>query len=1493
AIEIVTARSAGKAPSDEITFYLLDADDNVLSAAAFKQALGGGVLTLANGTTVARIGAGETFTSEPVALPVPANAPDGAVIRLEIAGIYFHLGQGDEVVMAGPSTRYGVTLTDAAYLGEVTGISPEISTGDQAVVISGRALARGTGDPMPHVPLRLVITLNGFERSFAVFTAADGAFAYSFTPLAGEGGTYSVRAVHPDVTDRPLQAQFVISKLAVTPTAATLNIPKNYPQDITLQAAAGDGSEIRNLQLVWAATDQPEGVFPQGIHLTPGAPVAALSPRQTADLAFAVWADNTAAQTETLVLRVKSDGEAGPITWARVVITAHFSQAAPYLTVSPHHLETGVALGSSVTETLVLANKGTADAGDVALSLVTPDGTPAPGWVQLNSAAGLGTLAVGESREVSLTFAPGAAFSEGDYAFHMRVQSANLEPADTPLFVAVTQSGIGSVLFKIYDIYTGTIDADTRQPVQGLKGARVTIQHESVAAVEAAQTTDGSGEALFSDLPAGRYKCRITAANHQETISRFSIKPGVTTPKDVFLEYNLVTVAWSVTETTIADRYDIVLSATFETDVPAAVVVAEPASLTLPDMQAGDVLNGEFTLSNYGLVRADGLKITVPQNDRHFRYEILGGLPEQLGAKERISVPYRLTCLAPLNPAEDGEATGGGCYSYFQAIQTIYSWICANGVWSGGSTRHAFTYAVGSGCGGTGGSAYWSGTPYGDGSAGSGGGTRPETFIGQCLPDPPKSPCAGDACCAAGNEGEQNQRDETAPEVNMLSREYTVEAVDIAVKVPGGTVAAGRSYRGLSWGWTHDKDTLHFEVDDLDGTLAALEKDGVRYPAVSSAGGVFKNQSYLIRKETTGFRWEDKLGNWQTFDAAGRLAATGNRKGTIARMVYEPLAGGKLLGYADRNGQTVLSLEYDAHNRLCGIADNNGRRVGYTYNGERLAEVTDVLGNRQIFDYDASGRISRTTDGAGRTQNITYNTYGYVTSVLDDEGQGSFFDYDYDKLRQEYYARIKSTTGREKEVWYDRDGKTRRVDINGRSVQKIQRDGRTLLVSDEKGHTTRKTFDQWDNLTMVVHPDGAIETTAYEHTFNKPVQKTDPNGIVTRYEYDDAGNTIRTIEAVGTAAERVREYAYDADSNRTEIRRLGDGRTAEAVTSMAYDVLGNKISQTDPEGHITRFTHDPIGNVLTQEDPRGKLWRYEYDAAGQVTTVIDPLNQESRFEYNPAGNRVKMVDPEGIENTFAYDDRGNLIATANGAGEVARFEYNALNQLTRQVDPEGKGLVFTYDPDGRLAQSIDGNGNVIAMDYEALYASCAGCSGGGQTARPSRTTFPTFSREYRYDKRGRKTLEKDVLGADQDHITRFAYDADGRLVERTDKEDNTTRYVYDELDRLVLAVDPLDQETQYGYDARDNLVELVDANGSTTHFEYDRNDRLVREIRPGGQETLYGYDPAGNLIEKTDAKNQKTAYLYDDTGRLVETHHYAAADSNTAAKTVRFTYDRA
>ncbi len=66
----------------------------------------------------------------------------------------------------------------------------------------------------------------------------------------------------------------------------------------------------------------------------------------------------------------------------------------------------------------------------------------------------------------------------------------------------------------------------------------------------------------------------------------------------------LVTVEWSVTETSIQDKYEIETHAVFETDVPAPVIVFEPAAIVLPEMKPGDVFHGEFTMTYHGLIRS-------------------------------------------------------------------------------------------------------------------------------------------------------------------------------------------------------------------------------------------------------------------------------------------------------------------------------------------------------------------------------------------------------------------------------------------------------------------------------------------------------------------------------------------------------------------------------------------------------------------------------------------------------------------------------------------------------------------------------------------------------------------------------------------------------------------------------------------------------------------------------------------------------------------------
>ncbi|MFZ0613876.1 MAG: RHS repeat-associated core domain-containing protein, partial [Desulfobacterales bacterium] len=1394
--------------------------------------------------------------------------------------------------MTGLSTTLPVTLADTAYFGQIVSITPESAAGGQDITITGRAVERATDEPLADVPLNLVITLSGFERKYAVFTGADGGFAHVFTPLAGEAGVYKVRAVHPDLTDKPVMGQFVITRVGVTPTTINLNQPRNYPKTVGIEVTTGDGTAASNLHLEYTAVDQPTGSYPEGVHLNLGSPLSMLSPKKTATLDFTIFADNTAAATETLKLKVVSDEG----TWGTITIKAGFSDAKPVLYFAPDHIETGVARDDTVTESLMLENRGLAAMNGVSLSLIDPDGSPAPVWVALNSTGSLGDFPVGDKRQVSIAFSPTASVAEGIYHFKLRVTSTNHPARDINLYAAVTQSGIGGVLFKVSDIYTGTPDAGGGI-VQGLAGARVRLQNEAVLSQEYNKTTDSLGEAFFEELPAGRYKARVTAADHQEVIGRVWVKPGVTAVEDIFLDYNLVTVEWSVTETTIQDKYDIVLTAVYETNVPAAVVAIEPTSIVLPKMRTGDVYNGEITLTNFGLIRAEALNFSLPENDQNFRFELLSGsLPQALEARERIVIPYRVTCLQSLDQEEGG--TGGGCSRYVRCMNVNYGFVCANGKWTNSSVRHCWTYSYGDCAHSTGFAPVASGGGTWNVGTGPGGGSvsspapAPRPIEGvKCFPEPKRKEGFCSPCYLKGEVSNFFQN--VFSSVNLLMREYFLEEPDMAVKVPGGTIEAKRWYYGDRWHWKHSRHNLIFKLDALGQRIESIEKGGVVYRAVDANAEVFTHEFYRITKTATGWRWDHKNGEYKLFDSKGRQIEYGSRTGVIGTLFYEPGDGGRLIGVADRGGNQVLWFYY-SNDQIAAVSDAAGRRVAYGYNGGRLTEVTDITGGNTRFEYDGQGRIAKKIDPENYVSTVVYDKYGHVAVVNDANGRGYRFEYDVNEGTKETFVRIISPEGAIREIWYSRDGEPTRVDLNGRTVEKIARDGRDLILTDEKGHTTRKNYDEWDNLTKVIYPDGTFVSNEYEHTLNHRIRETDENGVVTTYAYDEAGNRTRKTEAAGTDDERITEHTYDADGNLLTTTRLADADTAAAETVMAYDPQGNLISLFDPESGITRFTaHDVIGNALSKENARGKLWQYAYDGAGRLEAAIDPLGQTTRIYYDKKGNKVRGVDAEGRQTTYSYDQRGNLVSRTDSAGATAFFEYNADGKLIRQTDAEGKVVLYAYDADGRLTKTTDGNGNEIVMEYdEAVGAGCSACSGGGAKNKPARIIYPTFEKLFSYDKRGRKVIETDVADG-ENYVSISGYDDAGNLVARTDKEEKTTGYVYDNLNRLTEVIDALNGETLYTYDNRDNLIALTDAKNQTTRFEYDRNSRLVKEVRPEGQETAYAYDAAGCLVQKVDAKNQETAYEYDDAGRLAKIRYFTEAGDTAPVKTVSITYDAA
>lgn len=611
------------------------------------------------------------------------------------------------------------------------------------------------------------------------------------------------------------------------------------------------------------------------------------------------------------------------------------------------------------------------------------------------------------------------------------------------------------------------------------------------------------------------------------------------------------------------------------------------------------------------------------------------------------------------------------------------------------------------------------------------------------------------------------------------------------------------------------------------------------YKKAMTLSGIYVHDTYRISRVETGFRWEDKRGNWIDYDEGGRMTSYGSRSGISGAFLYNET--GKCTGIADRNGTQVIWFEYEG-DLLSAAYDATNRRVEYGYSGGKLDSVTDLLGYPTYYQYEAKARLTKVTDGAGRETRISYDQYGSVTSVLDSTGKGYRFEFDYDEARSESYARITFPGGMIKEIWYDREGETKRVDVNGRTVKKIVKDGRNLIITDDQGNQARQEYDEWDNLTRVFYPDGSDLSYEYERTFNKRTREVNERNITTRYAYDDSGNMIRKIEAWGTESERTTEYAYDEDGNQVTVKVLGDENTPESLTVMAYDEYGNMLSLTDPEENTTYFSHDIMGNVVTKTDARGKPWSYTYDAAGRLKMVTDPLTHTTSFAYDPAGNvrwvrdkegkttfydydalnRLKRVtDLLGNHTSYVYDDRDNLIALQDAKGNVTQFYYDRNNRLVRETRPLGQETAYAYDGAGNLVEKLDAKGQRTAYFYDD-----AGRLAEISYYDPADPIDPTKTVSFTYDRVGNlKTYD--------DAVTAGVYDYDAlyrKVFETVDYGPFDLSYSYDYYKNGTKKAftGPDDVTYSYTYDANNQLTGIqIPGTGMITYSDYRWNRPLM------------------------------------------------------------------
>ncbi len=219
-MELVTSENNTK--TTKVRINLKDQDGNLLSTGYLDQRVGAAIVNGA-GYAVARINPNESFMTDPILLPVPVSAPYKVIIEAVIENTYYHYSKSDQVTAPGMKGSVESYIQETAYRA-VAAPDKTFYAMAQPVIINGSAISNtpstlageggGEGALVPNVPVKLGISVNGFDRFYTVTTDASGNFSYTFTPGSNEAGTYSLWAVHPDVKDRTVQATFSIAGIS-------------------------------------------------------------------------------------------------------------------------------------------------------------------------------------------------------------------------------------------------------------------------------------------------------------------------------------------------------------------------------------------------------------------------------------------------------------------------------------------------------------------------------------------------------------------------------------------------------------------------------------------------------------------------------------------------------------------------------------------------------------------------------------------------------------------------------------------------------------------------------------------------------------------------------------------------------------------------------------------------------------------------------------------------------------------------------------------------------------------------------------------------------------------------------------------------------------------------------------------------------------------------------------------------------------------------------
>ena len=705
--------------------------------------------------------------------------------------------------------------------------------------------------------------------------------------------------------------------------------------------------------------------------------------------------------------------------------------------------------------------------------------------------------------------------------------------------------------------------------------------------------------------------------------------------------------------------------------------------------------------------------------------------------------------------------------------------------------------------------------------------------------------------------------------------------------------------------------------DDGDGWTYAYDEGGRLLTVTGPDGVVEETNVYDLWGNCVQKTDAEGYTTYYSYDLMGRLvrelAPVGSGAGDVSyRMteyaydgngnrIRETRYGGSYTEdctLTEAGTDLILTLTYDARNRLVRVEDGLGARVSYRYDvrGNWISEeqvvsrgegedVSTVL-RKTRYRYDKAGRLTEKREildsglreeadkrmGLAVTR-YTYDSNGNRTGILTPEGYQVSREYDCrDRLIMERLEDRGNGIDLKTFFTYDRSGNVitiRQEGKDGRSREiaySHDLKDRLIKVEELDGPVVMASYDKNDRMsgrkTLLLARDEQYSETLFNYDMHGNLTESRKNGQrKERNKYDQKGRLIRHMDGDG-----IEVYCrYGIQDEQRQFFTAGSRKQDRAAQTLTYDARGMVTGTEDGCGNRTGYTLDDWGRILSVQTAEGGREEYAYDCAGNVTASTDANGNTICYAYNSQGKVCAIIDQNGNTETFRYDREGRETEHTDRNDTVIQTRYNVYGNPVLQacIDQKGNRRVmgtWEYDSFGQLTKSV--------------------------------TDGFCYTYEYRPDG---KLLNKWSSGK---KVVSCTYYRDGSLKSLTDVSGKTLLYEYDEGGRLAYLKEDEDTIlTEYRYTTAGRIKEIITKNGIHTTYAYDENGNVSRLTIGNGTEegllydTFMIYDLNGNRTGKrgirlsADGKREEMAvsYRYDAMNRLTN------EDRNGAGE--RYAYD--